>query len=313
VPTIFIRINMNSESKNPQSIDLREIINVLWNKKIKIILFSAFFSTFSIFYSLSIPDEYRASAVLISSTLNESSLNPSQPGLASGNFIGKSLGLSYLEGISPETKIALEIMTSWGFLENYISKYELSPSLIAAEGWDKSNNKIIFNEKVFNSASNSWVDSSYPKRYSSMALYKKLKERINITVNSDTAFITVSVDFFSPFVAKDWLEKLIVEINDHMRKRNAEKAKTNLIYLQKAFSSSNEISTRNVISSLIKEQINKQMVSEASPNYSFVYISKLMAPEKKFKPKRSIIVILISLFGLFITSVYFVTLSFYRK
>ena len=146
-----------------------------------------------------------------------------------------------------------------------------------------------------------------------MALYKKLKERINITVNSDTAFITVSVDFFSPYIAKDWLEKLIIEINDHMRKRNADKAKTNLIYLQETFSSSNEISTRNVISSLIKEQINKQMISEASPNYSFVYISKLMIPEIKFNPKRSIIVIAITFLGLFISSAYFVGLNLYRK
>ncbi len=304
---------MNAESQNPQFIDVKEVFNTLWNKKIKIFLLTVFFSIFSIFYSLSIPDEYKASAVLISSTLNESSLNPSQPGLGSGNFVGKSLGLSYLEGISPETKIALEIMTSWGFLESFISKYELAPSLIAAKGWDKSNNKIIFDEKIYNSKTNSWVDNSYAKKYSSMALYKKLKERINITVNSDTAFITVSVDFFSPYIAKDWLEKLIIEINDHMRKRNADKAKTNLIYLQETFSSSNEISTRNVISSLIKEQINKQMISEASPNYSFVYISKLMIPEIKFKPKRSIIVIAITFLGLFISSAYFVGLNLYRK
>ena len=304
---------MNAESQNPQFIDVKEVFNTLWNKKIKIFLLTVFFSIFSIFYSLSIPDEYKASAVLISSTLNESSLNPSQPALASGNFVGKSLGLSYLEGISPETKIALEIMTSWGFLESYINKYELAPSLIAAKGWDKSNNEIIFDEKIYNSKTNSWVDSSYAKKYSSMALYKKLKERINITVNSDTAFITVSVDFFSPYIAKDWLENLIIEINDHMRKRNADKAKTNLIYLQETFSSSNEISTRNVISFLIKEQINKQMISEASPNYSFVYISKLMIPEIKFKPKRSIIVIAITFLGLFISSAYFVGLNLYRK
>ena len=45
-------------------IDLRELFGVLWSGKIKIIVITVIFAVGSVFYALSIPNQYKATALL---------------------------------------------------------------------------------------------------------------------------------------------------------------------------------------------------------------------------------------------------------
>ena len=45
-------------------IDLRELFGVLWSGKIKIIAITAIFAVGSVFYALSVPNQYKATALL---------------------------------------------------------------------------------------------------------------------------------------------------------------------------------------------------------------------------------------------------------
>ncbi len=46
-------------------INLRELFTVLWVGKIKIIAITAMFAIMSVFYALSVPNQYKASASLV--------------------------------------------------------------------------------------------------------------------------------------------------------------------------------------------------------------------------------------------------------
>ena len=97
-----------------------------------------------------------------------------------------------------------------------------------------------------------------------------------------------------------------------MKNRASDSAKKNLLFLEKSFESTNTAETKLVISSLIKQQIAKQMLAEASPEYSFVYVSKIMTPSQKFKPRRSLIVIIFSIVG-FLSSIFLIFAYRYFK
>ena len=53
-----------SASEHDDDIDLRELFGVLWSGKINIIIITAIFAVGSVFYALSVPNQYEATAVL---------------------------------------------------------------------------------------------------------------------------------------------------------------------------------------------------------------------------------------------------------
>ena len=267
-----------------------ELILVLWSKKIFICIFTLGFAVISIFYSLNQPNEYRAFAVL-SSTQDQST---SVTGLGSK----LSTSLSSLPGIdlrSPvttnESIIALEIMQSWGFIEGFINNNSLDVSL-AATSWKEETNELIINPNIFNQQESKWV-----KKPTSWILYKKFSKRLSISKNSTTGLITISMEYFSPVIVKQWIELYINSINNHMRERKLKQTETNLAYLQAQLQKTSNKEMKDIFYRLIQEQIKTQMLAEATPEYAFTTISQPMVPEEKSKPKRSIMVMLGTLLG----------------
>ena len=100
-------------------IDLRELFSVLWNGKKLIIGITAIFALVSVFYALSIPNQYRATALV----------SPAQgSGGGLSGALGQLGGLASLAGVSigggesSEAQVAQEIMRSRGFIEEFISE-----------------------------------------------------------------------------------------------------------------------------------------------------------------------------------------------
>ena len=103
-------------------IDLRELFNALWLEKIKIIAIIAVFAVASIIYALSVPDQYRASALL--------ALAQSDGGDLSG-ALGQLGGLASLAGVSlgggqtSETQIAKKLCYLGVLLKTLLMKIKL--------------------------------------------------------------------------------------------------------------------------------------------------------------------------------------------
>ena len=86
---------MQNEIKAPQpyddEIDLRELFSVLWVGKKLIVVITAVFAVVSVVYALSLPNEYKASAVVSPAGSGGSSL---------GSMAGQLGGLASLAGIN---------------------------------------------------------------------------------------------------------------------------------------------------------------------------------------------------------------------
>ena len=278
-------------------IDLRELFSVLWNGKKLIIGITAIFALVSVFYALSIPNQYRATALV----------SPAQGsgGRLSG-ALGQLGGLASLAGVSigggesSEAQVAQEIMRSRGFIEEFISENNLAVEVFAAEGWDMGSNQLEINSDIYDVDSLLWVrDAPAGKTAepSGWELFKKFSGMFSVSEDKKTGMVSISVEYFSPELAKEWVDRLVIGINQHMQSRKLEKVNINIQYLEAQIQKTSIAEMREVFYTIIEEQIKSKMLAEASPEYAFVTVSPAMVPEEKSQPKRALICILGTLLG----------------
>ena len=299
---------MKDDPKYDDEIDLRELFGAVWVGKIKIIAITAVFAVASVTYALSIPNEYRAEILLVPAKAGSSGLS---------GALGQLGGLASLAGVSlpksesSEVEIAVHIMKSWGFISKFVSDNDLTAEVYAVAGWDEDNNQLLFNEDLYDPDSKKWLsDKGSPSDFD---LYVSFSQKADITEDKMTGLVTVTVDSFSPHLAKSWLDLYVAEINKHMQQRKVTKVSRNIKYLEMQLEKTEMKKMQDVLYSIIEEQIKNKMVTEASPDYVFVATGPSMKPHAKFRPKRAMISIWGTTLGGILSVLFVLAGHFLRK
>lgn len=292
------------DQNSSEEINFQEIFDVIWNAKIKIFVITTVFAIFSVFYALSIPNQYKSSALLIPAK---------QEGVTVSNSLGQIGDLASLAGVNlgndqnDEAKIAEEIMKSWAFIDAFIEDNNLAVEIMAAEGWDKESNKLLLNDDIYDSKSKKWISKP-----TSWELFQSFSDKVEVKSNKSSVLM-VSVEYYSPQIAKKWLDLYISAINKHMQSRQIKKVNRNIKYLEKQAQDTSITKMQDIFYGIIGEQIKNKMLAEASPEYVFVPISPSMLPEEKSQPMRSRICITITLLGGILSILFFLGLNYFRK
>ena len=191
-------------------------------------------------------------------------------------------------------------MRSRGFIEEFISENNLAVEVFAAKGWDMASNQLDIDSDLYDVGSSQWV-RDIPKGKvlvpSGWELFKKFSEMFSVSDDKKTGMVSISVEYFSPQLAKEWVDRLVIGINQHMQSRKLEKVNINIQYLEAQIEKTSIAEMREVFYTIIEEQIKSKMLAEASPEYAFVTVSPAMVPEEKSQPKRALICILGTLLG----------------
>ncbi|MBL4608244.1 MAG: hypothetical protein JKY01_10520 [Pseudomonadales bacterium] len=301
-PTQAIIINPEQfyGGNNDDEIDLRELWNVIWQGKWIIIATTTIFAIAAVIYALSLPNIYKSTATLIPTTSEEQSgsaaLAARFGGLAS--MAGVSLGGSGID----KTKIAIETLKSREFLSEFIKKHNLKPEILAAKSWDIPSNTIIFDETVYNNQTKAWTwktksqwkKESQPSDQEAIASLLK-----NISINQDekSSMVNISASHLSPFVAQQWVQWLIDDINQHMRQQDIAEANKSIGYLSKKLEETPLAEMQKIFYELIEAQTKTKMLAELRDQYVLKIIDAPLAPELKDKPKRALICLLAALLG----------------
>ena len=289
----------NSFQKQTNFSDDDMLWRILWEQKLTIIVISFLFAVASIFYALSKPDVYRASSIL-APVSSESSAG----GLAS--LAGKFGGLASMAGINigggggDNTALAIEIIRSRSFIENFIEKHELLVPLIAAEKWDVTSDTLVYDSELYDEKTQKWVrEVSPPKKTipSSWEGYKEFLGLLTISQDEKTSMVTIAIEFYSPKLAKQWLSWLIVDINEFMRIEDKKEAQTSIEFLHKQLDNIKISNMETVFYQLIEEQTKNMMLAHVKAEYVLKTVDPAQAPEEKAKPKRAIIVVIGTLLG----------------
>jgi uncharacterized protein involved in exopolysaccharide biosynthesis len=303
---------MTNELKNTSDeIDLRELFSALWSGKWFIALVALIFSVAAIFYALSLPNTYK-SEVLLAPVSEGSGLKlPGQLGglasLAGVNLGGKG---------ADKTALALEILKSRDFLGQFLDENDLYIPLMAAVGWDQTSNSLVINNTIYNESSNEWVrevKTPFKPKPSKMETYEELKRILLVSEDKQSGMVKISIEHYSPFLIKTWLDNLVVAINENVRKRELAEAERSITYLNSKIDETNISDVRSMLFSLIEEQTKTIMLANVKDEYVFQTIDPAVVAEKKAGPKRAFIVILAMIVGVLLSSFIVLVRYFNRR
>ncbi len=301
---------------NSDEIELRELWNAICKGKWLIIAITSFFAIGSVLYALSLPNEYKSTAIL----------TPASQSGAGGlsKLAGQFGGLASLAGINlggggAENKsvIAMEIIKTWGFLEKFIEDNGIQAEVFAADGWNRMTNTLTYDPDLYDVENKKWVrefDASKGKKAepSSWVLFEEIKDRISISQDKTSGLINLSVEYYSPQIAKQWTDKLVLAINAHIQKQDREEATRSIEYLNKKIKETNVADMQAVFYQLIEEQTKTLMLAEVSNEYVFKTLSEAKVAEEKSKPKRALICVLGVMLGGML-SVFIVLVRYFRN
>ena len=306
--------NVQNDTQYDDEIYLRELFGVLWAGSRKIIAITAVFAFVSVIYALSVPNQYKATSLLAPAQSDSSDLS---------GALGQLGGLASLAGVdigggkSSEAHMAQEIMKSWSFIDGFIVDNDLADELCAVEGWSKVSNELLINDGVYDTENKQWFkknnECGVTGTPSSWVLFETFSERLVVSENKKSGLVSVSIEYYSPQIAKQWLDMYVAAINVHMQQRQVEKVTNNINYLQNQIEKTSIAEMREVFYTIIEEQTKNKMVAEASPEYAFVAVSPSMVPEEKSQPQRALICILGTLLGGILSVLLVLMMHYARK
>jgi uncharacterized protein involved in exopolysaccharide biosynthesis len=287
---------MQEEEYN--EIDLQELFNTLLQGKWIIVSITAFISIIGVIYSLLLPNIYESKALLV----------PVSPSGEISSGVQSYSGLAGLAGISllpggdkGNSKQAIQKINSLSFFEEKILTNINLPDLMAVKSYSLETNTLVYDQSIYKKDSNNWVrDYSYPQQQipSAQESFKVfINQHLSLSEDNISGFITLSIKHQSPFVAKQWTELVVNEVNSFYRQKDKTESKKAVKYLNEQISMTGLSEIKQVLAQLLQEETKKLTLIEANQFYVFDYIDPPVVMEQKSEPKRAFICILSAILG----------------
>lgn len=284
--------------KQDDYLAMSDFILICWAKKWWIILITAMFAVGSVFLALSIPNEYKAEILLAPSEEQQGG------GLAA--LASQFGGLASLAGINipgksgDKTLLTIEVFRSRQFLMDFIERHDIKVPLMAAKEWDMKTGELVYDENIYDTNAKKWVrEVNFPKKPepTTFEAFEELSERINMDREERSGTLLVTLEFYSPVLAQKWLTLMVSDLNNYMREIEQRESKRSIEYLQKQIDKSDVAEVKNLFYQLIQEQTQKAMLAEARDEFVYKTIDAAIVPEKKSKPSRALLVVLVTFLG----------------
>ena len=170
--------------------------------------------------------------------------------------------------------------------------FGLDKYIIAGE--DYKNNSIIFDKK-FIDQDGEWVKKNKPSTETVLREFKTY--HLEIKDDIDKGFVILSIEYLSPVLAYEWVNRMVSDINNTLRERDVTKAEASINYLETKLSETKITGLTEVFSSLLEEQYKTVMLANSTENYFFDVIDPAFISEYKSSPSRSIICVFFFITG----------------
>jgi LPS O-antigen subunit length determinant protein (WzzB/FepE family) len=293
-------------------IDLSEVFHMLWDKVFYIGAITSLFSLISIIFALMLPNIYHSKATMMAVEQNN--------GIS--GMLGEYSGMASLAGISlpsesgSKDQEAIARIKSFEFFSNYFLPYIKLENLMAVKKWTQASNTLTYYASDFNSESRQWVRKAKPPRSnipSSQEAYEEFMKIMSVNKDKKTLLVTLSVEHQSPFIAQQWVEIMIDQIDQVMRDQDRQTATKSIEYLNSLAPTVNYEDIKRALSALQQEQMKRLMMVEANDNYIFKVLDSPIAPELKSQPRRALIVILGTILGMVLSALGVLVFDYKRK
>lgn len=260
---------------NDNEIDLVALWNLLWREKWLMIGVTIFFAVGSLGYALYQTDWYRAGVLLAPA---EERATPS---------IGGQLGgLAALAGVSVgggESAEAIATLKSRDFARAFIEEYNLLP-VFFSDDWDAD----LGRWRISDSADPPDIRDAIKFFHQNVLI---------VTEESDTGFVTLTVEWTDPSLAALWAMELAKRLNQRLRERALLEAEANVAYLQTELAQTNVVTLQQSVGRLLEAELQKLMLARGSEEFAFRVIDSAAVPQEPSKPRRALIAMVGTILG----------------
>ena len=282
----------NDVTTNADEIGLNELFSEIWRAKIWLFGASFLVAVAMALYSLTLPNIYRAEALV--TPVSEGA--GGKLGSLAGQFggIASLAGISLGKGDSNKSAIALEKLKSREFFFKFAEKYQILVPLMAAESWQPETDQLVIDADIYNVDTGQWVRKvSWPKQIkpSLQEAHQVFLDNLTVTQDKTSGMIKIAYEHVSPNVSQKWVGALIAQLNEDMRQRDIGEAQSSISYLEQQVADTKITEIKTVLYQLIEEQTKTLMLANVKPEYILETIDAAVVPERKYKPGRAVMVI----------------------
>ena len=286
----------SSQVFRESGVDLREIFTMLWLGRWLVVLTALSFVLAGVVYAYSLPNIYRAEVLLTPVKAISGGLTDLAGGLG---------GLASLAGVNvggeDKTDLTLGILQSKRFLNQFARSRDIVVPLFAAVGW--GNEGVILDSDMYDQDRGEWLREQKGLRGRAPGtneIYERFLEILSVSQNKKTGFITVSIDFYSPLLAKEWLDALVHDLNEFVRERDVVRARESVEYLVIAADKTSITEMKEMFYGMIEEHTKVAMYAEVSEEYALETIDRAVVPDISENPKRFVLVVLFLVAGILV-------------
>lgn len=293
---------INNTSDSNDEINLKDLFNIILNKKLIIISITSFAAVLSVVVALLLPNIYTSSS-LLAPTSQDESLSSNLGGLSG---LAGLAGVNLPAGSVSDSQIAVKRIESLEFFSKYFLPNIKIENLMAVKEWKPQDNKLIYYKRWYDSESNKWVrKASYPKKTipSAQESFKEYKKLMSINQDEESGLVSISIKHKSPIIAKKWMDIIIFNINENMREIDKKDAENSIAFLSQSSKSTSIQSIKEVTSKLLEAQMQTLMLASTDDDYVFKTINSPIVPEEKSSPNRPLICIMGTILGLIMSMV----------
>lgn len=304
-------IDSQLELVTHEDINIFEIWNVIWAKRIKVLGITLLISILSLLYAYLLPNIYKSEALLISNSQEEG-------GNGLQALAGQFGGLASLAGVNlgsggvDKTSYALEVLNSREFIYKFIEDNGLKVAIMGVDGWDRKSNSFTYDNRVYDKEREVWVRDvvePFKAEPSLQETYKEfLKNNLSVTKDDESGMVKISISHYSPFLARDLVSKLIDAINQTIKQQDMEEAIKSIKYLEDELKVTKLSGAQTMFYQLIEQHQQTLMLTKVRDDYVLKVVDRPIIAEDKTKPNRILICILGAVLG-FVVSVVFVMIS----
>lgn len=302
-----VNVEKNTES---YEINLSDLFRVIWQRKLFIIFFTSIFALSSVFYSLSLQNYFKSTALL--ELAGDSDFTAGSGASTGVGGLAAIAGLNLKGMSSDKAQIAKATLNSRDFFKHISGFDGVLEGLLATQEYDPNSKKIIYNDSIFN-IEKGWVnkdDQGNQLAFTFFEAHKKFLSAAQLSLDFDSSLITLSVEHQSPEYAYFLADLIVTEINNLERIRAINEATRARNFLKAELSKTEVLDVRLSINALIQAQLQREMLANVRENYLLKTLDKPFVPERKSRPSRAIICIVGTFFGFMISIIYLISREF---
>lgn len=280
--------------EDSDEINLMQVWRVILKYRLQILKPVLVAATLTAGITLLMPNVYRAEVLLAPAPTDN--LMGKKSGLASAlgsvGGLGAMAGLSLGGGSTVDESVA--VLQSRAFLWQFVQKNNLMPILFE-DDWDADKKR--------------WKADDVKKQPNQWDVYRLLikNNKLDVSIDKKTSLVTVNFDWTDAVLAAKWANELVAQLNQYLARQSIERSERNLKYLNEELSRTQVEEMRQVLFDMIASEQKNAMTANTQKEFAFKVLDPAAEPDRKIKPKRSVIVVLVAmLVGLIATGWFWV-------